>query len=80
MNWDESEGFFLINMFSPVQDYLCLVSVNVGSDAGMPSLGMSAMAQYFPDFYNTGVFLMLILLWILIPLLLSYIAFDRRDV
>ena len=80
MDWDEADSYFAINIFSPVQEYLCLISVNVGGDRGMPSLGMSTMAQYFPDFYTAGVLLILMALWIIVPLILSYIAFNKRDV
>ena len=78
----EAEGYFLINLFSPVQTFLSLISINMGSIGvtSMPSLGLSVLVDYFPDFYNTGILLTILLLWIIIPLFLAYISFNRRDV
>jgi len=79
---EEAEGYFLINLFSPVQTFLSLISINMGSMGVtmMPSLGLSVWVDNFPDFYNTGILLTILLLWIIIPLFLAYISFNRRDV
>jgi len=78
---EEMNGFFAINLFSPTQVFLSLISVNMGAaDVMMPSLGLSIFVEYYPDFYNTGVFLLILFAWISIPLILAYLSFNRRDV
>jgi Cu-processing system permease protein len=77
----EAGGYFILNLFSPAQAFNALISLNIGPGAmAMPSMGMSIWANDFPDFYNNGVLLTLLFLWIFIPLIISYIAFRRRDI
>ena len=78
----EAGGYFLINLFSPAQVFNSLVNLNVGGPPTliMPSMGMSIFKNDFPDFYNNGALLLITFIWIFIPLVLSYIAFRRRDI
>ena len=77
---EEAGGYFAINIFSPVQSFLCLISVNIREGGlPMPSMGLS-VSNYYPDFYNNGVLLTILLLWIIVPLVLAYISFNRRDI
>ena len=78
---EEMDGFFAINLFSPTQVFLSLISVNMGAaDVMMPSLGLSIFVEYYPGFYNTVVFLIILSIWMIVPLILAYLAFNRRDV
>jgi len=78
----EAGGYFLLNLFSPAQVFNALISLNIGGPETlvMPSMGMSVFANDFPDFYNNGVLLSILFIWIFIPLILSYFAFRCKDI
>ena len=83
--WASKKGFeevpniFALNLISPVQAYLGLISVNLGQTP-IPSMSLSMAADHFPDFYNTGVLLLTLFVWIIVMLILSIIFFEKRDI
>jgi len=77
----DAGGLFALNLFSPAQTYNALVALSFGAQPlFIPSAGMSTFADNFPDFYNTGLLVFLMFLWILIMLIFSYLSFKYRDV
>jgi len=67
------DWYFAINLINPQSAYSGLVSINI--------IELEAdTVTSLPSFYNNGVLLSLILIWIIVPLILSYILFKRRDV
>jgi len=77
----DAGGFFALNLFSPAQVFNALVALSFGTQPLLvPSMGLSLFVDDFPDFYNAGLLVFLMLLWIPIMLILSYISFRYRDI
>ena len=73
----DAEGFFALNMFSPVASYTALISLEVG---GFPTASLSAAYDHFPPFYNGIVLVTTLLTWIIVMIFLSYWTFKSRDI
>ena len=67
------DWFYAINLINPQSAYSGLVSTNI---VRLPEATTAAP----PSFYNNGVFLSIMAIWIIVPLILSYLFFKRRDV
>lgn len=77
----DAGGLFALNLFSPTQAYTALVALSFGAKTLIiPSVGLSTFGNDFPDFYSAGLLVFLMLLWILVMLLFSYLSFRYRDV
>jgi len=67
------DWFYAIDLINPQQAYSALVSTNI---VQLPN----TISITTPSFYNNGVFLTIIAIWIIVPLILSYILFKRHDI
>jgi ABC-type transport system involved in multi-copper enzyme maturation permease subunit len=77
----DSGGYFALNLFSPAQTYNALVALSFGAQPlFIPSAGLSTFCNDFPDFYSAGLLIFLMILWILVTLISSYLSFRHRDV
>ena len=67
-------GFQLLN---PLGSYGGLVSLNIGSVATAQDniVGLS-----YPSFYTSEVMIFVLLVWLLVPLILAYWRFKRKDI
>lgn len=63
------DWFFGTNLVNPLSAY-----------SGLVQLNMDAFRGYLPSFYSNGLMILILMTWIIIPLLLSYVLFKRRDV
>ena len=67
--------------FIPPDWYYGVGLVNpMSAYAGLVQLNTEAFRGYVPSFFSNGLMLIILLIWIIIPLLLSYLLFKRRDV
>lgn len=67
------DWFYAINLINPQSAYSGLVSINI---VQLPEATTAAP----PSFINNGVLLSILAIWIIVPLILSYLLFKRRDV
>ena len=63
------DWYYGIGLANPMSAYAGLVQINT-----------EAFGGYLPSFFSNGLMLFILFIWIIIPLLLSYILFKRRDV
>lgn len=67
------DSYFAVNMVNPVTAYSGIINLNLDlSGPGNP--------QSYPSFYAVGSLLLFIFVWLIIPLILCYIQFNRKDV
>jgi len=63
------DWYFGMNLINPLAAYSGLVELNTES-----------FVRYTPSFYSNGLMILILFIWIIIPLILSYLFFKRRDV
>jgi len=66
-----------------VQDFLNPTSLNqiaVLRGFGLDQLGLGAGSVTLPDFLSTGAVMLVHVLWLIIPLIIAYFFFKRRDI
>jgi len=67
------DSYFAINMVNPVTGYSGIIELNLGSSGpGSPSS--------YPSFFTTGPLILVLFIWIIVPLVLAYIKFERKDI
>jgi ABC-type transport system involved in multi-copper enzyme maturation permease subunit len=67
------DSYFAVNMVNPVTAYSGVIELNLAP-------GRSGILTGYPSFYNVGLLLLSIFIWLVIPLILSSIQFNRKDV
>ena len=68
--------YWLENFLSPTD----LNQLAVMRGFGISNIRMGAISVTLPDFLNTGVVLLVHLVWLIIPLFLAYYFFKKRDI
>jgi ABC-type transport system involved in multi-copper enzyme maturation permease subunit len=68
-NFIAPDWFHALNLVNPLSAYSSLVYLNLVN-----------IDYYLPDFYSSGLMVIILLIWILSPLLLSIILFEKRDI
>lgn len=67
------DSYFAVNMVNPVTAYSGIIELNLGSSGpGSPSI--------YPSFFTTGSLILVLFIWIIVPLILTYLKFERKDV
>jgi len=62
------DWFFGANMINPMSSYSDFITMNLFE------------TNVYPSFYNSNLLLIVLILWLIIPLLLSYLFFKRKDI
>lgn len=69
------DWYNIINLFNPLQVYSILVGLNVG-----PALSMNNIQLTYPDYYTNLLMIIILVIWILSFMFLSYIRFSKTDI
>ena len=69
------DWYNIINLFNPLQVYSILVGLNVG-----PALSMNNIQLSYPEYYTNLLMIVILVIWILSFMFLSYIRFSRTDI
>ncbi|MEA2055735.1 MAG: ABC transporter permease subunit [Candidatus Thermoplasmatota archaeon] len=74
------DWYYLIDLVNPMSVYSALVTLNVGSigSAGS-SMGVTPQIGY-PEFYTSGLMILILSIWIVGFLSLSYWRFNKKDI
>ena len=59
---------YAASMINPMSSFSGLVSINLFE------------VDMFPSFYNNATFLIMLILWLIIPFILSYLYFNKKDI
>ena len=68
-NFVAPDWFHALNLVNPLSAYSSLVYLNLVN-----------IDYNLPDFYSSGLMIIILFIWILIPMLLSIILFEKRDI
>jgi ABC-type transport system involved in multi-copper enzyme maturation permease subunit len=68
INYQTPNWYYGANMVNPVTAYSNLVDVNVLNN------------DFYPSFVNNATLLVILFLWLIIPMVLSFLLFRRRDI
>ncbi len=71
-DWTAPTWYYIISMINPISSFQLLVSLNIASIS-------TEMPGVLPTFYTTPIIATVLILWILIPLIVAYILFQRKD-
>ena len=66
------DWYYAINLINPQTIYSSIVSINI--------IEVADVSYSYPSFYNNTILLGLMAIWIIIPLVIAYFMFNRRDV
>ena len=69
-----------LNLVNPVSAFSGLVSINIIDQSSIPAEFSHGLRQSYPSFYTSGTMLIVLFIWIIVPIILSYLFFKRRDV
>jgi len=72
------DWYFLIDLINPMSVYTALVYLNVGGVA--PSFGSTTPQLQYPEFYTSGLLVVILLIWIIAFFALSYLRFSKKDI
>lgn len=70
------DWYYALNMINPISSFSYLVILNVVSNTGM----MLGSIESLPGFMTNSVFVLIMLIWIIIPVFLSILFFERKDI
>ncbi len=73
-NW-----YYSIQLINPMSAYSALVYLNLGGGGAVSVGGTTTQLQY-PEFYTSGLMILVLILWIIIPFALSYWRFSKKDI
>ena len=71
------EWYFALNFLNPLEAYGTILSLNIPTVA---SQQIELSSSGYPSFYNTTNMLIALLLWMIIPLSLTYWKFRNKDI
>ena len=69
------EWYYGLSMINPISSYGLMVSINV-----VPSGQIMGSIEGLPGFVNTAVLTAILLVWIILPVFLSALFFERKDI
>jgi Cu-processing system permease protein len=72
------DWYFIIDLINPMSVYTALVYLNIGGSAA-PTDFSSFQLQY-PEFYSSGLLVIILLAWIIGFFVLSYLRFKNKDI
>ncbi|MEF8880111.1 MAG: ABC transporter permease subunit [Candidatus Thermoplasmatota archaeon] len=65
--------FYGLNLVNPLRSYSALASLNIAEVSASIPGGL-------PSFYNNGVLLTILLIWLIVPIVLASLLFKNRDI
>ncbi|MDG6219691.1 MAG: ABC transporter permease subunit, partial [Candidatus Thermoplasmatota archaeon] len=71
------DWYFVIDLINPMSVYTALVFLNIG---GTTSPDFSGFQLQYPEFYSSGLMVLILLAWIIGFFALSYLRFKNKDV
>ena len=69
------DWYFTFQLLNPLTPYATIVSMNVGTMATSIEYGIAN-----PSFYTNEVMITIMLAWVIVPIILAYLLFRRRDI
>jgi len=66
------DWYYGISLINPLSAYSGLVSLNINSEA--------AGAGLLPSFYTSPLMIVILIIWIIVPLILTYFLFNKKDI
>jgi Cu-processing system permease protein len=69
------DWYHILNLFNPLQVYTFLVTLNVG-----PALSLNNITITYPDYYSNSLMIIILLAWITIFMMISYLKFKNIDI
>ena len=72
---DIPDWYYILQLINPITSFQLLVVLNV-----IPAGADVSFSQDWPSFYTSELMILTLFIWILIPLLLSFIFFEKRDI
>jgi len=73
------DWYYGVSLINPMTAYSVLVTLNIGSMGAMSAASASPQLQY-PDFYTSGLMLLILFTWLVGFLSLSYWRFNKKDI
>lgn len=71
-NWVGPNWYYVGSIINPLTAFSILVALNVGPIS-------ADIAGDLPSFYTTGLSLLILFLWIILPLIIAFITFNKKD-
>ena len=72
------EWYFLIDLFNPMSVYTGLVYLNVSGVSSV--IGSTTPQLQYPEFYTSGLLVLILVIWIITFFGLSYWRFSKKDI
>ena len=79
MSGNAPEWYYAVQLVNPMTVYSTLVTLSVGSFGSMSTAMATPQLQY-PEFYTSGLMVLILFIWIIGFLSLSYWRFYKRDI
>lgn len=73
--FDVPSWYFIFQLINPIVSFQLLIILNV-----VPAGGEITLSQDWPSFYTSELMVLILFIWILVPMLLSFIFFEKRDI
>jgi Cu-processing system permease protein len=71
-DWVGPNWYYVGSIINPLSAFSILVALNVGPIS-------ADIAGEFPSFYTTGLSLLILSLWIILPLIIAFFRFSKKD-
>jgi len=72
----QQNSFYAIDLINPITPFFKLINMSLG----LPILGIFGMNASVPSYYTSEVLYTLLLLWIIVPLILTFFVFNKKDI
>lgn len=72
-NWTGPNWYYVGSIINPITAFSMLVALNVGPVE-------AEIAGELPSFYTTELSLLILFLWVVIPLLIAFFTFNKKDI
>jgi Cu-processing system permease protein len=72
------DWYYLLDLINPMSVYAALVFLNISG--GSPTFGGSTPQLQYPEFYSSGLMVLILLIWIVGFSALAYWRFSKKDI
>ena len=72
------DWYYLLDLINPMSVYTALVFLNISG--GSPTFGSTTPQLQYPEFYSSGLMVLILLIWIVCFAALSYWRFSKKDI
>ena len=80
MSGNAPEWYYSIQLINPMTVYSMLVTLSIGSYGSAMSAASATPQLQYPEFYTSGLMVLILFIWIIGFLSLSYWRFYKRDI